>query len=757
MPNLQVSEIYLKTWNAIHAKNPDGTRKYRYIIHKGSSRSSKTYSLIDCYDTYARSEDNKRMTVWRSTKTDCKKTVLNDTIKHLKKTGRYGVAQIFNKTESIFTYATDSTFEIHGTDDVDTVMGLTQDVAWLNEPYSIPKDVFDQIDQRTSDFILIDLNPKMKLWVDDLEKDPRSIVIHSTWRDNPFIPLESKYKILGYQSVKYCDIVVSEVLTEQQAKQYNIAENKLCFSDKQLRELARCKNNEDKNSANDYNWFVFGLGLASEKPNRIFKWRPISPDAYRELDVPIYYGIDWGTEHPWGVIEVKYYDGCLYLNEINYDSENKLRDKLTLTELKQIQDGEDGFLTWYFEKFQIQKPGILICDNNRKNKILTLRKMGYNAMPAYKEAGSLIDGIDEVNTLKVYYTNTSTNIEYEQENYVRKVDRYGIVLEEPVDADNHCFVGNTLITTDKGDREICKINIGDKVLTSNGLKEVLHVWDNGIKDVVTYSMQFDTFVLKLTCTPTHKIKTDIGWIEIQNVTSQNKIYLHSTLMEKNIDFTQVKSTFRAEEKECIQKYGKNKMVQFLKAIMFTTWMKIDPITICQTWNSNMAVYIYLNMVKKGLQKTLNLLNNFTKKELKRLKNGMQAIGEILGIKMHGTTHSEFYLKIGNMNVTIANPNIYQEQHVKTVHGFVPINANQHIEESQELMTLCENVHAVPMSLKSINTVEQKHAHLNAQKVYDLMINETHEYFANGVLVHNCMDPIRYVTTWLIRRGIIKKL
>jgi hypothetical protein len=28
-------------------------------------------------------------------------------------------------------------------------------------------------------------------------------------------------------------------------------------------------------------------------------------------------------------------------------------------------------------------------------------------------------------------------------------------------------------------------------------------------------------------------------------------------------------------------------------------------------------------------------------------------------------------------------------------------------------------------------------------VYDLMIEEEHEYFANGVLVHNCIDPMRY--------------
>ena len=34
--------------------------------------------------------------------------------------------------------------------------------------------------------------------------------------------------------------------------------------------------------------------------------------------------------------------------------------------------------------------------------------------------------------------------------------------------------------------------------------------------------------------------------------------------------------------------------------------------------------------------------------------------------------------------------------------------------------------------------------VSEQEVYDLEVTEQHEYFANGVLVHNCMDATRYV-------------
>lgn len=30
-----------------------------------------------------------------------------------------------------------------------------------------------------------------------------------------------------------------------------------------------------------------------------------------------------------------------------------------------------------------------------------------------------------------------------------------------------------------------------------------------------------------------------------------------------------------------------------------------------------------------------------------------------------------------------------------------------------------------------------------ERVYDLTVEGAHEYFANGILVHNCMDAFRY--------------
>ena len=240
--------------NPEHGKNGNG-KHWRYIINVGSSRSSKTVSIIDVYDLYARSYSNKRLTAWRDTKTDCRKTVLNDMLKRFKTTNRYKVDQEFNKTESIFTYINQSTVEIHGTDDEETVHGLTQDGAWLNEPYKISKDTFDQIDQRTADFVIVDLNPKKGHWSDDLVKEPRAIVIHSTFKDNPFCPIESEKKILSYQPVSMCEARELKLIpSDEEARHYDFKANKNKLSDRQLRELQRCIDNENKNSASPFEW-----------------------------------------------------------------------------------------------------------------------------------------------------------------------------------------------------------------------------------------------------------------------------------------------------------------------------------------------------------------------------------------------------------------------------------------------------------------------------------------------------------------------
>lgn len=451
--DINTTIIFQKNWELINAKTEDGLRKYRYIINEGSSRSSKTISIIDVYDIYARTNANKRLTAWRDTRTDCVKTVLNDTIRHLSASKRWLNGHTFQETKSILKYSTGSTFEIHGTDDENTVMGLNQSVAWINEGYKISKSLFDQIDQRTEDFIILDWNPKLAHWIEDLKKDKRAIVIHSTFKDNPFCPVEQRNKILSYQPVSMCQLVIDKIMTERDANEYDISGNPLSISSELIIELIRCKENEYKNSASGYNWSVYGLGLKSEKPNRIHHFKEISLADYQALDVPAYYYSDWGSVDPWAIGEVKYYDGALYIRELNYESENTIRAKLTTTEWEQVGTEGEGIVNFMFSKLGIGYDKEIICDTNRPMKILALRESGWeyavgiNRKDSGASKGFKVDGIDMVNNIKVFYTSDSVNIKNEQENYSRKVDRYGVVLEEPEDFDDHHMNGIKYIAT----------------------------------------------------------------------------------------------------------------------------------------------------------------------------------------------------------------------------------------------------------------------------------------------------------------------
>lgn len=460
--DIPATKVFLDTWQAVCSK------LYKLICQEGSSRSSKTWSDFLVLFKYGYENPNKVITVLRDTATDCRDIVESEWVKWLSdpcgRTTQYEAGKITgeqlnkylrvenlkpffteNKTKHIWTFKYGgSTIRFTGLDDDDKVMGMTQNVCWVNEPYSFPHEIYRQLSQRTSDFIIIDWNPKKKHWIDSEKKRETSIVLKSTFKDNPFCPQKQKDQILSYQPVSESEDVLAGRIKEVDVATYDFENNPLKLK---VAELLRCLRNESEKTASSYHWNVYGLGTHAELPNRIYRWNTISPVEYNELDLTEYYYSDWGSVDPWAVGKVKYRDGCLYIKELNYESENQIRQRLDTTELVQIGTNEEGLVSWSFGKWGIPQNADIICDTNRRMKILALRNAGweYAVGLTTKEVGSgkpaIIDRVDLLNNLKVYYTTDSPNIEYEQENYSRKVDRYGIVLEEPADIDNHHMDG----------------------------------------------------------------------------------------------------------------------------------------------------------------------------------------------------------------------------------------------------------------------------------------------------------------------------
>ncbi len=382
---IQATKVFERNWDAIHELDEDGNRKYRYIINEGSSRSSKTWSLNQLIYLTLVSQQSKRITVWRKAKTDCRATVYRDFNNFLVDRDTYLYDTIrHNKTESAF-YCNNSVIEFNGTDDHQKVHGLTQSIAWFNEVNEITKDVFDQIDQRTSDYILIDWNPSQAHWVDKLKKNPRTLLIHSTFRDNPFCPLESKLKILSYEPTAKNDL---------------------------------------NGTSDKYMWEVYGLGIKAEKPNKIYHgWRKISRLEFDRLPYTSYYWLDFGETNPTAFGEIKYNDRNAWANELIYRPGKEIDSLIEELERLGIEKGVD----------------LIICDDASPEKILELQIAGFYAVGANK--GRVVDGISFVSKLNMHYTDTSHNIEDEYEGYEWEVDRYGLPTEKPIKKNDHHMDG----------------------------------------------------------------------------------------------------------------------------------------------------------------------------------------------------------------------------------------------------------------------------------------------------------------------------
>ncbi len=378
---INATPVFEKNWNALQSK------KYKYIINSGSSRSSKTFSILQIFWILAWTNPRTKLAVFRNTKKDCKDTILQDMLKYYPTLDNYDAIK-FNKTESVFTFPNGSTINIEGTDDELKVHGYHSDYLWFNEFYKMPKETFDQLDMRCSVAVFMDYNPVGKLWSDDLAKQDNAILIHSTFRDNPFCPAEQKKKILSYEPTEY---------------------------------------NIQQNTASDYMWNVYGLGLKAEKPNRIFKnWKTITDKEFDNLPYSLYYGMDFGLSAATTLVAMKFDgDSSFFFKELLYKPMNQM----------------NGTLSDELHNLGIDKRLELICDSSNeinKTEGNKLRNSGYNVIFALKGKGSVISGIELLQKKNVYYTVSSSNIEQEYENHSWRVVQ-GVQLDEPEQGNDHAL------------------------------------------------------------------------------------------------------------------------------------------------------------------------------------------------------------------------------------------------------------------------------------------------------------------------------
>ena len=242
----------------------------RFVINEGGSRSSKTYSLCQLVIIYCLQNNHKVVSVIRKTFPALRATVLRDFIEILKELNIYSVED-HNKSEHIYTFPNGSIVEFFSVDDEQKIRGRKRDIAWCNEANELYFDDFTQLNMRTESKLIFDYNPSESTsWLYELPQE-ESIMIKSTYKDNPFLPQSIRTQI---EDLKRTDEALYQI--------YALGEKAISKS-------------------NIYSQWTF----VAHRPARFVKF---------------VYGLDFGYNHPTALMRVYYCDNDIYIEPVIYES-----------------------------------------------------------------------------------------------------------------------------------------------------------------------------------------------------------------------------------------------------------------------------------------------------------------------------------------------------------------------------------------------------------------------------------------------------
>ena len=178
---LKTTTIFSKSKEALY------NDKIRFIIEQGGSRSSKTYSICQLLIVYALTTDNKIVSIVRKSFPSLRGSVMRDFFEIMKDLDIYSESK-HNKSENLYTFDTGTIIEFFSIDDEQKLRGRKRDILWINEANEINFEEYTQLNLRTTEKLIFDFNPSDNFhWLYDLISREESILIVSTYKDNPFL------------------------------------------------------------------------------------------------------------------------------------------------------------------------------------------------------------------------------------------------------------------------------------------------------------------------------------------------------------------------------------------------------------------------------------------------------------------------------------------------------------------------------------------------------------------------------------------
>jgi phage terminase large subunit len=266
-----VSELVIKHTNVL-TRNYDALndKKIRFVVNQGSTRSSKTYSLCQLIIVYCLNNPNKIVSIVRKSFPSLRATVMRDMIEILTEYGIYKESQ-HNKTDNIFTFHNGSKIEFFSLDDSQKIRGRKRDVLWANEANELGFEEFNQLNFRTTEKLFFDFNPSdTEHWLYDILEKEESVLVHSTYKDNTFLP------------------------------------------------TALVKEIEDLINIDQDYYNIYALGLPSKSNHTIYNHQKQYVDDINYDEV--IWGLDFGYQHPTALIKCGLRDDMAFVKEVIYES-----------------------------------------------------------------------------------------------------------------------------------------------------------------------------------------------------------------------------------------------------------------------------------------------------------------------------------------------------------------------------------------------------------------------------------------------------
>jgi len=262
--DLKSTIVFERNYDALY------NNEARFIINEGGSRSSKTYSLCQLIMVYCLQNPQKVVSIIRKTFPALRATAMRDFLEVLKEAGIYDKTS-HNMSEHIYTFPNGSIVEFFSVDDEQKIRGRKRHVAWCNEANELFLDDFTQLNMRTEQKLIFDYNPSDSTsWLYELPKD-ESVLIKSTYRDNPFLPDSIKRQI------------------------------------------------EDLKRTDEALYQIYALGEhAISKSNIYSNWTflPHRPARFTQF----VYGLDFGYNHPSALMRVYWHEKDIFIEPVIYES-----------------------------------------------------------------------------------------------------------------------------------------------------------------------------------------------------------------------------------------------------------------------------------------------------------------------------------------------------------------------------------------------------------------------------------------------------